>query len=115
MRPLPAPPSNPGVAGAVVPASAASGPDDRDALIAKDQEVITALTKVVEDQGTEISQLTISRDQWKASSEAEHRAVVGLQIALDAQKVVSKSDKWIGRVEGFAIGIGAGYVAGRLH
>jgi len=52
--------------------------------------------------------------EYKAAFEAERRRATGLEIALAAQKHVSGADKWLGRVQGFAVGIGAGYVAGRV-
>jgi len=89
--------------------------DVRDQLIAKDAEVIQAQGKQIEDQAVVIGALTVSRDMWKATAEARTREAAGLRIALDAQKSVASSGKWVGRIQGFAIGIGAGYVAGRLR
>ena len=89
--------------------------DDRDAVIAKDAEVIAAQGKQITDQAVVISALTVSRDAWKATAEERAREAAGLRIALDAQKSVANSGKWVGRFQGFAIGIGAGYVAGRLR
>ena len=90
-------------------------PDVRDEVIAKDAEVIAAQKNVISQQDTQILVLTGSRDQWKAAYESEKRANVGLQISLDAQKTVSKSSKWLGRIEGFAIGFGVGYLGGRVR
>ena len=89
--------------------------DERDAVIAKDAELIQAQQVVISDQAAVIGTLIVSRDAWKATAEARQRDAAGLRIALDAQKSVAASGKWLGRVQGFAIGLGAGYVAGRLH
>jgi len=89
-------------------------PDPRDAIISKDDEVIRALMERAVVKDSLITQLTVSRDQWKSSFEAERRRSAGLEIALDAQKTVNKADKWIGRLQGFAIGIGVGYVGSKL-
>ena len=85
------------------------------AVVEKDAEVIKAQDDQVGQQMEIIRQLTVSRDQWKASYESEHKALVGLQIALDAQKVVSKMDKWIYRGQGFAVGLVGGYAYRSLH
>jgi len=84
-------------------------------VVSKDAEVIKSQDDQISQQGDVIKQLTISRDQWKGAYEAEHRALVGLQIALDAQKVVNKMDKWIYRGQGLAVGLVGGYAYGRLH
>ena len=103
-------------ASAVAPPVAAVPVDDgRDAVIAKDAEVIESQARVIKGYEASTSQLVISRDQWKAAYDAEARRAAGLEIALAAQKTVSRSDKWIGRLQGFAIGIGVGYAGGRLH
>ena len=115
LRKLKQPVSSGPVALPNLPAIPPGDPDVRDAVIAKDAEVIDAQAKVIEGQKVEITGLGASRDQWKATYEAESRRVAGLEIALAAQKHVSASGKWIGRLQGFAVGIGTGYVAGRLH
>lgn len=92
-----------------------SAPDVRDALIAKDAEVIAEQARVIESQGVQLDQIATSRDQWKLASEERAREAAGLRIALDAQKSVANSGKWVGRIQGVAIGIGAGFVAGRLR
>ena len=89
--------------------------DDRDAVIAKDAEVIAAQGKQIDDQGILLDQIATSRDAWKLTAEERAREAAGLRIALDAQKSVANSGKWVGRFQGFAIGLGAGYVAGRLR
>ena len=97
-----------------LPAIPSDAPDVRDAVIAKDAEVIEAQAKVIAGQKLEISGLVTSRDEYKAAFEGARRANTGLQIALDAQKVVNSSNKWVYRIEGFAVGISVGYVGGRL-
>ena len=96
--------------------------DERDVIIAKDAEVIGALDKqvadqkvVIADQKLVIAQSVVSIAQWQAAFQDEQRSRVGLQVALDAQKALNKSEKWIYRAQGLAIGIGGGYIAGRLH
>lgn len=59
--------------------------------------------------------LTVSRDLWKASTEAGAREAAGLRIALEAQKSLTKNALWKGRFQGLAIGLGTGYVIGRAQ
>lgn len=111
---VPTVPSHPDNAPAVGPVP---GPvvDVRDQVIAKDAELIQAQSKVISDQAEVIGTLVVSRDAWKATAEARQREAAGLRIALDAQRSVATSSRWLGRVQGFAIGLGAGFVAGRLR
>ena len=115
LRKIKQPPSPGPVALPTLPAIPSDTPDVRDAVIAKDAEVIASQKSVIEQQDAEIKGLVTSRDQWEAAYSDEKRSNVGLQIALDAQKVVSSSNKWVYRAQGLVIGFGVGYVAGRLH
>ena len=114
LRKLKQPPSPGPVALPPLPAIPSDTPDVRDAVIAKDAEVIASQKSVIEQQDAEIKGLVTSRDQWKAAYSDEKRSNVGLQIALDAQKVVSSSNKWVYRAQGLVIGFGAGYIGGRV-
>ena len=114
LRKLKQPPSHSPVALPSLPAIPSDTPDVRDAVIAKDAEVIASQKSVIEQQDAEIKGLVTSRDQWKAAYSDEKRSNVGLQIALDAQKVVSSSNKWVYRAQGLVIGFGAGYIGGRV-
>lgn len=93
----------------------ASAPDGRDAVIEADARLISAQSQQIGSLTLQVSVLTIARDSYKSAFEAEQRRSASLQIALDAQKAVSASGKWLYRAQGLAIGIGAGYIAGRLH
>lgn len=114
LRKLKQPPSPGPVALPPLPATPSDTPDVRDEVIAKDAEVIASQKAVIEQQDAEIKGLVTSRDQWKAAYSDEKRSNVGLQIALDAQKVVSSSNKWVYRAQGLVIGFGAGYIGGRV-
>jgi len=111
---VPPVPRNPDPAPAAVP-EPSPVVDVRDQVIAKDAEVIAAQGKQIDDQGILLDQIATSRDAWKSTAEDRAREAAGLRIALDAQKSVANSGKWVGRFQGFAIGLGAGYVAGRLR
>jgi len=84
-------------------------------VIAKDAEVIAAQDSRIKGLEESNRLLSASRDEWKAAFEAERKRSAGLEIALDAQKHVASSGKWTGRLQGLAIGLGAGFVAGRLR
>lgn len=58
--------------------------------------------------------LTCSRDLWKASTEAGKREAVGLRIALDLQKSLTKGALWKGRIQGLIVGLGSSYIAKRI-
>lgn len=96
------------------PAAVEPIPDVRDALIAKDAEVIEAQGKEIAGLKDLTSQLVISRDQWKATAEARERQALAQQAATDAWKKAVTTSRWRGRIEGFAVGMASGYVAGRL-
>jgi hypothetical protein len=103
---LPAQPGVPDPVGVVDP-----GPESPDALkdqviTAQDQQIGTLKAEVVE-----LRAALVLKDRALGISEQRAR---GLEIALDAQRHAAKSGKWIGRLQGFAIGLGAGYVSGRL-
>jgi len=83
-------------------------------LVAKQDEVIHVQANFIKGLEVKISDLTISRDAWKQSSDARERESAGLRIALEAQKSLTKSALWKGRFQGLAVGIATGYaVRGR--
>lgn len=89
-------------------------PDPRDSVIASQDVLIKAQDQQIKGLEIALSDKTRQSDEYKAAFEAERRRAVGLEIALATQKKVNESSKWIARFEGFAIGLGSGYVAGRL-
>lgn len=104
--------SNPGT----VPPSTTALSDDlasRDAVIAKDSELITAQAKVIEDQKSEIVILTDARDQWKATADLRNQQAMAQEAATEAWKKAVTASRWQGRVEGFAVGAIVGYLGGK--
>ena len=82
--------------------------DLRDQIIAAQDQQIAA-------QKDEIKGLRAALDlKDQARVTAEQRAR-GLEIALEAQRHASKSQRWLGRIEGVAVGIAIGYVGGKLQ
>jgi hypothetical protein len=84
-------------------------------LVGRQEAVIQAQGEVIKLQDVKITDLTISRNAWKASSEAGRREAAGLRIALEAQKSLTRNALWRGRFQGLAIGLGSGYVIGRAQ
>ena len=103
LRAVPAAPGVSDPVGVVDPAG-----DLRDQIIADQDSQIAA-------QKDEIKGLRVALDlKDRALVTAEQRAR-GLEIALDAQKHASKSQRWLGRIEGVAVGLAIGYVGGKLQ
>ena len=79
----------------------------QDQIIAAQDEQIAALKVEV----TELRTALDLKDQALIASEKRAR---GLEIALEAQRHTSKSQRWLGRIEGVLVGLGAGYAVGRV-
>jgi hypothetical protein len=80
---------------------------------AKDQ-LIADLTKQIADQQSLIATLNLAVTHYRAAYEDEVKASNLKQIALEAQIAANKSSKWMGRIQGFAIGAAIGYAGGKL-
>ena len=87
---------------------------------AKD-EYIGSLENETQSQKELISSLETAVDKWKLSSnnfesalEEERRARRAGQIASSAALKGVRVARWRGRLEGFLVGVGAGYVKGRM-
>lgn len=82
--------------------------------------LIEALTEQVEAQREQIQardglilSLSAQRDGWKQAHDERHKETVSLRLALEGQKAAVNGALWRGRVQGFAVGIASGYLAGR--
>jgi len=78
-----------------------------DAVIASQDELIAEQDNQIKDQAIRIK----TGDDALAASMRQTRA---LEIALKAQKSATTSSKWLGRIQGFAIGVSVGWVGGKL-
>jgi hypothetical protein len=83
-------------------------------LVAKQDELIQGLSKENADLKTQVVDLTGARDSWKQAYNDSAKEAVLRQIALEAQVSAVKASRWQGRIEGFAIGLASGYVAGKV-
>jgi uncharacterized membrane protein YdfJ with MMPL/SSD domain len=96
---------------------AAPGVSDPMGVVGDDlrDQIITAQDSQIAAQKDEIKGLRAALDlKDRALVTAEQRAR-GLELALEAQKHASKSQRWLGRIEGVAVGIAIGYVGGKLQ
>ena len=83
---------------------------------------IRSLENETQSQKELISSLETAVDKWKLSSnnfesalEEERRARRAEQIASSAALKGVRVARWRGRLEGFLVGVGAGYVKGRMN
>jgi hypothetical protein len=87
-------------------------PVDLAPLVASQDALIVGLTKENDGMKGQVVNLTLSRDSWKTAYDASTREVASLRLAHEAQVAAIRGSRWMGRVEGFAVGMAAGYVAG---
>lgn len=93
-------------------ATSVDGPSDEAALSA---QIIAAQDSQIAAQKDEIKGLRVALVLKDQALVTQEQRVRGLEIALDAQRHAAKSGKWMGRIQGFAAGIGVGYISGRLR
>jgi len=103
-RPLPDP-------GVVPPAG--PGPLEPAGLIEALTEQVEAQREQIQARDGLILSLEAQRDGWKRAHDERHRETVALRLALDGQKSAVNGALWRGRLQGFAVGIASGYLAGR--
>lgn len=102
-KPAPADPTTP----ATTPVD-----DPRDAVIAKDAEVIEAQAAQIVALKVEVVQLTTSRDDWKAACDLRDKQAAAQAAATQAWKEAVTASRWQGRIEGFALGTILGLAGG---
>ena len=84
-----------------------SAGDLRDQIIAAQDQQIAA-------QKDEIKGLRAALDLKDRALVTSEQRARGLELALEAQKHAQRSQRWLGRIEGVAVGIAIGYVGGRF-
>lgn len=88
-----------------------AGPSDEAALA---DQIIEAQDEQIAALKVEVVELRSALDlKDKALRISEQRARA-LEIARDARESAIKRNRWLGRLEGLVVGLGAGYVAGRV-
>jgi len=104
----------PAVSGDPVHPGGLDGQPDAGALVAALDSVIASQDRLIAEQDAQIKtqgERIKTGDDALAASMRQTRA---LEIALSAQKHATTSSKWIGRLQGFAIGVSVGWVGGKL-
>ena len=92
-------------------ATSVDGPSDEAALA---DQIIEAQDEQIAALKVEVVELRSALDlKDKALRISEQRARA-LEIARDARESAIKRNRWLGRLEGLVVGLGAGYVAGRV-
>lgn len=76
-------------------------------------EIIAAQDTQINGLETQVINLALSRDSWKGAYEASTKEVASMRLAHQAQVAAIKGSRWMGRFEGFAVGVAAGYLAGK--
>ena len=76
--------------------------------MAKDQ-LIDAQTKEIADLNTQVLNLTSARDSWKTAYEDEAKARLQADMALAAQKGVTRAAE----IKSFILGMGVGFAVGK--
>jgi hypothetical protein len=109
-RPVPPPPA-PGTPDP----QPVSPPVDLVAVVAQQDLLIKAQDVQIQDQAVQIHTLTLDRDAWKTAYDSSSKEANLRQIALEAQIAATKASRWQGRIEGFVVGLGAGYVGGKFR
>ena len=90
----------------------ATGASDEASLA---NQIIAAQDKQIAALGVEVTGLRAALDaKDKALVTSEQRAR-GLEIALEAQRHASRSQRWLGRIEGVAVGLLVGYAGGKIQ
>lgn len=84
-------------------------------LVSSQDLLIAALDRQVADQAVQIDTLTRARDSWRLSAQQSAAEAVQLRAALAAQQGLTQGALWRGRVQGFLVGAGGGYLGGRMR
>jgi len=90
-------------------------PDHRDELIAAQDALVGSLNGKITVLESALADETSRSGQWKAAYEASQRQAMAQEAATRAWKDAVTASRWSGRVQGFAVGIATGYVAGKLR
>ena len=76
--------------------------------------LIRSLDENLELERKQNEQLKIALDGYKSALVTSERQIECLKIAHSAHVAALKKARWKGRLEGFAIGVGVGYLGGKL-
>lgn len=85
------------------------------AVVDDQNELIAAQDELNRKKDEKIASLERENEELRRAIDLGLKRERALEIALDAQKRAAKSGKWLGRIQGFAIGVTVGYVGGKLQ
>ena len=77
-------------------------------------DLVPALDDLVSKLDEKVASLERENGDLRLELGKSMKQTRALEIALDAQKRATSSSKWLGRFQGFAIGVSVGYVGGKL-
>ena len=96
-------------------------PVDLAPVVAKQDQLISALTSenaalrtANADLQSQTDTLIHARNAWKQSAGESAAEALQLRAALKASQGLVKAQRWEGRIEGLAIGLGGGFAIGRF-
>ena len=89
-------------------------PVDLAPVVAKLDELVKAQDHEISGLKAQVATITLARDSWKLAAQDSGREALQLRASLAAKDGLLKAERWKGRIEGFAVGLGSGYIAGRL-
>lgn len=112
--PVPAPPQAPVLPEPEPVSMPVSAPVDLTPLVAKLDELVKAQDREIGGLKAQVATLTSARDAWKLTAQNSGREALQLRAALAAQQGLTKNALWKGRIQGLAVGLGTGYIVGRL-
>lgn len=90
-------------------------PVDLAPVVAKLEELVKAQDREISGLKAQVATLTSARDSWRLAAQDSGREALQLRASLAAREGLEKSALWKGRIQGFAVGIASGYVAGRIR
>jgi hypothetical protein len=90
-------------------------PDHRDEVIAAQDVLITKLDGQVLTLETALRDEQKRSGEFKAAFESERKAFAAQEAATKAWKDAVNASRWQGRIEGFAVGVASGYLAGKMR
>ena len=101
----------PGVPSVPVPDGGMAGQSDDGALVASLDAVIAKQDGLIAEQKAQIAMQAERIKTGDLALQASMKQTRALELALDAQRNATQSSKWMGRFQGFAVGVAAGYLA----
>ena len=88
-------------------------PDVRDREISAQKEVIEAQNVAIGKLQLALTDEQKRSAEWKSAYDAETKRAAAQQAATDAWKSAVTESRWLGRGEGFAVGLALGLLKGR--